>query len=81
MFTDHPLIIEKNTKNQTFALILYHPPDVVNGLPLMDLSLSVHRNLISAPGAFGDGLTEDSRQLKGFRFLPKSGITHPNWDL
>lgn len=59
----------------------YGIPAGVNGVVLANISLSVHRNLISAPGAFGDDFTEDSRQLKGFRFLSKSGITHPNWDL
>lgn len=59
----------------------YDIPTGVNGVVEVNLSLSVHRNLISAPGAFGDDFTADSRQLKGFRFLSKSGFTHPNWDL
>lgn len=42
---------------------------------------SLHRTLISSPGTFGRDFIEDSQQLKGFRFLSKSGITHPNWDL
>lgn len=46
-----------------------------------DEYFSLHRTLISAPGTFGKDFIEDSLQLKGLRFLSKSGITHPNWDL
>lgn len=44
-------------------------------------TLSLCRNLISAPGNFGKDFIEDGELLKGFRFLSKPGITHPNWDL
>ncbi|XP_005467505.2 fibroblast growth factor 13a isoform X1 [Oreochromis niloticus] len=37
------------------------------------------RSLISALGISGQDFIEDCRQLRGFRFLSNSGITHPNW--
>lgn len=86
VFIDNQLI-------NTFAFISHPPPpthihtrSVVSfygraAAVLISTSLSVHRSLISALGTFGKDFTEDSQQFKGFRFLSKSGITHPNWDL
>lgn len=45
------------------------------------MNISLYRSLISSLGISGQDFIEDCQQLRGFRFLSNSGITHPNWDL